>query len=358
MSSSGFWRAGAFLLLLTASSVQASTPEIALLLPQSGRMAKAAEAIRNGFLAAYYQDSNGAAGTPSLHFYDSDAADPVELVQQAARNGASLIIGPLDRERLDALLKLPSLPVPVLALNTTDGQADNLFKFALAPEDETQRLVEWMEMQQIRNPLILMTADDASDRQAKIFQAAWAINHTEPLQLTAIDPTRRGGVAAAIRELVRIDSKHDAIFLATPSLARQVQPALTYYHSKLTLYAPSSAWDPTADASGQNDLNGMKFCDVPWMLEDAKAEQAALYETFGRPVSGYDRLFAFGADAWTLARQWQAMLDGEKLHLRSGLSQLDATHYLHRIPTCAEISNGSAHVLWSPDPITTPGGSS
>lgn len=337
------WRVIFTLTALFVSSLALATPpHIALLLPQSGRMIKAAESIRDGFLAAYYQDLANGTDSPALRFYDSDAADIVTLVQQARADGAGLIIGPLDRERLDALIKAGPQGIPVLALNSTEASAENLYQFALSPEDEILRLSEWMVEDNIRQPLLLATADDSSQRQLRIFQATWQARQGSTPKALILDPTRKGGIVAEIKELSRSSTRYDALFLATPTLARQVQPALTYYHNRLPLYSLSSAWDPTADASGQKDLDGLHFCDLPWMLEPARAEQNALYESFGRPVSGYDRLYAFGADAWTLTRQWQALADGEAISLRSGRVRADNTRHLRRTPSCAEVRNGTA----------------
>lgn len=332
-----------------SASTQGAPAQIALLLPQSGRMAKAAEAIRDGFLAAYYQDSGKAADSPSLRFYDSDSQDIVSLLAKVKAEGATIAIGPLDRERLDKLVKAGPLPLPVLALNSVEASADNLYQFALAPEDEILRLVQWLDQQKIRQPLILSAADEGSQRLQKLFQAAWQAGHDTVPKVITLDPARKGGIVADIRDITRQGGRLDALFLAAPALARQVQPALTYFHSNLPLYSLSSAWDPTADASGQKDLDGLRFCDLPWMLDAARPEQDALYQSFTRPVSGYDRLQAFGADAWTLVKSWSALEDGEPLSLRSGRVQAGPNRHLRRIPSCAEVRNGTALVVWSPD---------
>ncbi|HET8729908.1 MAG TPA: penicillin-binding protein activator, partial [Moraxellaceae bacterium] len=312
MQASGIGRSFAVLLLLLAPPA-ALAADIAVLLPQTGRMSKAADAIRDGLMAAYYQDSTTAADSPVLHFYDSDADSPLGLIQKARTAGADFIIGPLDRERVEAVIKAGPPPVPVLALNNAPGHADNLLKFALSPEDEVARLVAWMHDQGIRRPLLLSAGDESSQRQLRLFQSAWHPGRTEATPAVVIlDPARKGGIAMAVKGLAtNISNRADALFLASPALARQVQPALTYYHIHVPLYSLSSAWDPTADPSGQNDLDGLHFCDLPWMLDTPRPEQQALYAAQPRPVAGYDRLYAFGADAWSVARSWSSLLNGE-----------------------------------------------
>jgi outer membrane PBP1 activator LpoA protein len=345
MRALSFWRVTAVFLVLVISPVQAAVPGIAVLLPESGRMAKAAEAIRNGLLAAYYQDSSGSTEPPSLHFYNSADRDVAALLLQARERGAGFVIGPLDREHIETLAKQGKPPLPVLALNHIELHADNIVQFALSPEDELLKVVSWMRSAKIRNPLLLAASDEPSQRQLKIFQSLWlAADNEASLRVLILDPSRKGGITAFIKDLVRGASKHDALFLATPALARQVQPALTYYHSTLPLYSLSSAWDPTADATGKKDLDGLRFCDLPWMLDtDLRPEQQELYDSGKRPAGGYDRLYAFGADAWTMTRHWPALLQGDAIALRSGVIQLDDSRRLRRIPTCAEVRNGIAH---------------
>jgi outer membrane PBP1 activator LpoA protein len=52
---------------------------------------------------------------------------------------------------------------------------------------------------------------------------------------------------------------------------------MTYYGITAPLFTLSSAWEPTADAAALQDLEGLGFCGLPWLLEDATpAQQSAL----------------------------------------------------------------------------------
>lgn len=351
MQVTGTGRLAAALLLALAPPLAEAARDVAVLLPQSGRMSRAADAIRDGLLAAYYQDSDAASDSPVLHFYDSDTQPPLALLHQARAAGADFVIGPLDRERVDALAKAGPLPLPVLALNAVagDGPGPGLAGFALSPEDEVQRLIEWMGQQGVKRPLLLVAPDEGSQRLLRLLQAAWQQRHPAAAPVYTLDAARKGGIAVAVKELLaRQGAGADALLLASPALAQQVRPALAYYRSTLPLYSLAAAWEPAADASALNDLEGLRFCDQPWMIEAPRPEQEALYAALPRPASSYDRLYAFGADAWTLARAWQPLQDGEVLALRTGLLRLEDDHNLHRQPTCAEVRNGSAVPAWSP----------
>ncbi len=67
-------------------------PHVALLLPVSGRTASASGAVRDGFLAAYYQAP--AAERPRLRVYDTGGESVNAALSRAIQQGADLIVGP------------------------------------------------------------------------------------------------------------------------------------------------------------------------------------------------------------------------------------------------------------------------
>jgi outer membrane PBP1 activator LpoA protein len=89
-------------LALSASTF--AVDDIAVLLPQKGRLTQVGQSIRDGVLAAYYQDSQSHPDSPRLRFYDSADVPAPELVATAAQQGADVIIGPLDRDQVQSLL--------------------------------------------------------------------------------------------------------------------------------------------------------------------------------------------------------------------------------------------------------------
>ncbi len=319
---------------------------VAVLLPQKGRLMQVGQSIRDGLLAAYYQDSLGHPDTPRLRFYDSSDAAARDLVALAAQHGAHLVIGPLDRDQVQDLLNAGSPPVTVIALNRGEGQHPNLIQMALSPEDEIGALAHWMHQRGLRRPLILLQPDDISgDRHAALFAGHWAsLNGSHAPVTHILDSRQKGGVAAAIRQLPKVTAQTDSLFLASPSLASQVQPALAYYEQTLPLFSLSSAWDPGTPAL-QRDLEGMGFCGLPWMLDSDRPEQRTLYTAQGRPAASHDRLHALGADAWTVSRSLATLRQGDSLMLRTGTLTLDPDGHLNRRPACAEIRHGKATLI-------------
>src|SRR5204862_271990 len=89
---------------------------------------------------------------------------------------------------------------------------------------------------------------------------------------------------------------------AQPSTERLLRPQLRFHYAgDIPTYATSDAFEP--DVRANEELDGLMFPDMPWMLggELADAVRNATREAWpsGGPQRG--RLFAFGFDAFRLA---------------------------------------------------------
>jgi outer membrane PBP1 activator LpoA protein len=128
-------------LKLLQSLIEQQPKQIALLLPMQGKLAEAGEAVRDGFFAAYFQALGNGRQTPEVRQYDS-SNDVITAYQQAIAEGADLVIGPLDKEKVTELSLMPSLEVPLLSLNYPDAPPaqplKGFYQFGLAVEDEVR----------------------------------------------------------------------------------------------------------------------------------------------------------------------------------------------------------------------------
>ena len=80
--------------LPSPSTVPSGQPaqKIALLLPLQGQYGASAQAIRNGFLAAYYDDKQQGKNVPNVVVLDTSMQDVRTVYQQAIAQGASIIV--------------------------------------------------------------------------------------------------------------------------------------------------------------------------------------------------------------------------------------------------------------------------
>ena len=90
--------------------------KLAVLLPLSGRLATAAQPVRDGLLSAYYGETRR---RPEVNFFDTAGtpAGALAAYDKAVASGADFVVGPLGRDEVDAVYGRQQLPVPVLGLN-------------------------------------------------------------------------------------------------------------------------------------------------------------------------------------------------------------------------------------------------
>ena len=116
--------------------------QIALLLPLSGRTARAGQAVQNGFMGAYFSSLEGLDEDQTIRIYDVNTEGGASAAYTSAvADGAEFVIGPLLRNSVIALANDILVPVPVLTLNYLPDDIlapPGLYQFALAPEDEAR----------------------------------------------------------------------------------------------------------------------------------------------------------------------------------------------------------------------------
>lgn len=321
-------------LMARATRLAARPARFGLLLPFSGPYRRASEAIRDGFLAAWYLDPGEKA---EIEIYDSDALNIVERYRQAARDGVDFVIGPLEKEAVNALQAEGDLPVRILALNRGDndrseaGRAGRLIQFGLWPEDEARQVAEAAFADGHGLALALTPATPWGRRIAAAFEARWgelggAVLEQVDFESNSLD------YGAAVKALLNVDDserragalrlkinrklhhverrRQDAHFIfaaAAPADAWQLLPRLRFHRAAdLPVYATSHIFSGVADNPRDADLEGALFIDMPWLLDSRRQTsfiQAALNRNWAQDKSAYRRLYALGIDAYHLGAE-------------------------------------------------------
>lgn len=304
-----------------ASDIELPTPRrVALLLPLSGRIADAAAAVRDGFIARYF--AQRAAGTIDWDLIVLDTADHAstrDAYNAAIDSGAQLVVGPLTKVAVGDLLANPGLPVPVIALNRSGGDTaagENSLQFALAPEDEAAQLARLAFADGHRRALLVRPAGEWGSKMTQPLHDTWLDlggriaatatyssrdNHSDSLA-AALDLDASRQRAASLRQRlsqpIEISGRRradiDSIFLLAPGAgdARSLKPLLAYHYAgDLPAYATSSA-NSDEGRGEENDLNGLRLVEMPRILQGTGASLRG---------EGYGRLGALGADACRLA---------------------------------------------------------
>ena len=361
----------------TAAAPPAERPRgtltsIALLLPLTGAQAGGAEAIRDGFFAAWYGARGTLPATPAVRVFDTGTTtDSLLAAYRAALDaGAEFVVGPLTRQEVTSLADSGRLPVPVLALNYLDpGKAApfNLFQWGLAPEDEARQAAERAIADRQYRAVALVPEGEWGERVRQAFQERFEALGGTLAQAETYVATERD-YSGPIRRLLALDASEerhraltnviglrsqfqprrrddiDLVFVAArPDQARLLGPQLRFHRTgELPIYATATIYEGDAPTP---DLSGLRFCDMPWMLAedgDAAALRSQLRTLFPQRPKEYTRLLALGHDAYTLVQLIERgeMQAGSFFPAASGTLSLRADGVIARGLNCAEIRNG------------------
>ena len=342
--------------------------QVALLLPLTGKLAGFGEAVRDGFFAAWFAAQQRGERLPNVRVYDSESAGIVQLYQQAVRDGAGAIVGPLEKLQI-AQFYTQTLPVPLLALNRADSVQPpplNLYQFSLAPEDETAELAQLIARDGKRNVLIIADADEANSRETQAFLQRWqsvggniagtALYRNQQDLSTAIrsalniprSEARGREIENVLNRKIEFTPHRrrdvDAVFmLAKSAQARSIKPLLNFYYAgDLTVYSTSRIYSGYAGGALDRDLEKVRFTEIPWILQASPLKQQIMTAQPG--AKNYLRLYALGIDSFNLYPRLQQLesLHDKRIAGQTGTLSLDAQRIVQRELLLAEMRNGTA----------------
>ena len=155
------------------------------------------------------------------------------------------------------------------------------------------------------------------------------------------------------------------VLLGNADQARLLRPLFAYHHAEqLPVYATSQVYSGVTASQQDRDLNGLRFCDMPWMLPSGhpsavlRGEIARLWPA---AAERYARLYALGIDALQIMPDLQGLQDGSFARHPgvTGDLYLDKARRVHRELQWAQFQDGQpvalpdvAAALTNPQEIT------
>ena len=354
---------------------------IAMILPMTGRFAKPANAIKNGFLTAYYADPNNL-HRPAIKFYD-EGNDPNQIqaiYQQAIDEGAQFIVGPLNKSAVTNLASYENLKGGILTLNygeNLESVPDNFFQLSLSPEQEAIHVAEHAWLDGHTKAAAIIPDSSWGTRVYNAFKGRW-----EELGGIVVEyqtyKTQKSDYAEPIKELLNIDESEqrfralrqtidggkkieyeprrrkdvDFIFMAAFSRqGRLLRPQLKFHRAAdIPVYATSHVYSGSLNPDMDRDMNGVRFSDMPWTLLDdqnASSLKHQIINTWPNASSRYVRFFALGIDAFNiipelnrLRRNRFAAFQGQ-----TGVLYLDVANRFQRRLLWAQFQKGVPKIL-------------
>ena len=330
---------------LRSTATAASKTKIAVLMPNADNPLNVfAQAIVKGIRAENKQLS-----TPHeiILLPRKIGQSTLSHLQDASLMGASVAIGPITRDDVNEISELPFLPLPVVSLNLPEDDVKSpelLMNFSLSLEEEAKQVAS-MAIQSLAkenkdslNIVLFEGASPINQRVANTFEQALA---EESISITRIPITKELLTLPKLYEVKNFSS----LTLGTKSLpdtaegyenAKQYNENLTQSFSKLgsssytavflvtdartaALIKPrlprdTRVWgtsminpgnpEQSVIASLAFDLQNTGFVDAPLILRYNNQDfKASFGETPPNSLIAR-RLFAFGVDAYRLARLW------------------------------------------------------
>jgi len=292
-----------------------SLERAAVLLPLTGRYSAAANAVRDGMLAAYYEDRKHGSGIRQIYFYDSGESSQniVSVYQRALNDGAQAVVGPLAKEAITTLIRSGQIRTPVIALNQVENSLSpppQLYQFTLAPEEEAKQVAERAILDGHHHALALVPQGEWGNRILAAFTTRFqelggqVVAHASYSNNT----TSYGNV---IKQLLKVtDSSSgqrrddiDMIFMAAfPTQGRLLRPLLNFnFAADLSVYATSHIYSGKANPDADQDLEGVIFPSMPWLISPQDFPAARqLSEQWPSHFADQTPLFALGYDAFHL----------------------------------------------------------
>lgn len=309
------------------TTLHSAVRRIALLLPTSGRLAEAAMAVRDGFIAAHFADTGVHL---DVRIYDT-GKDAMDAYDQAVADGAELIVGPLDKQQVESVIQYNADRLPILALNYRDQPSQNpaVLEFGLSPEDDARSAALRALDDGLTHAIALASDDEWGRRSLQAFRDAFMAGGGVLLDASFFSggPREYQGIIKSLLRLQESAARFEAIqrlvgeeldtapvrrqdaqlvyLAATPTQGRQIRPQLRYYHAEdLPIYSGGRIYAGAPDPRQDKDLNGVQFCAMPWLLgssETWRNRRAEVTQAWPSRARRYERLYAMGNDAYLLA---------------------------------------------------------
>ncbi|CAB1276956.1 penicillin-binding protein activator [Candidatus Nitrosacidococcus tergens] len=343
----------------TDSEIPYHPKHIALLLPTSGKFSTIAKAIRDGFFTAYYaqdQEDTTIQVYPVSTNLQNNQSDIIEVYQQAKIAGADFIVGPLVKQAVTQLTnnhEILTLPTLVLNYLEEDNSLEirNFYQFALSPEEEVREMANRAWYEGYDNALILTPKNSWGNRIEKALIEQWNQLGGEVLRSQPYNPNQKD-YALVIQQLLNsnqgytsqkelqeaLNSKEifalpndqdpDLIFLiAAPEQARLIVPQLKFYRAEnLPIYSTSYIYTGYPDSDQDQDLNGVIFSDIPWVLDKNIQKESSSYRNLAQnnpeDFKSLKRFYALGYDAYQIVPHLKSLYQMEDANFEGATGAL------------------------------------
>lgn len=336
-----------------------SIKKVTVILPLTGKQAKAGITAQQGILAAYNEINQ-----LELSFIDSATTDFAMLEEQLSENETDMVIGPLLKSNVEQYIQVVNNDIPVLFLNIpqTNTLKAHQISLSMRPEDEAIQAASTLSQQNFSNPIVLFHNDSISNRIAHAFQKQWyKLTDVSPTTLPfeqgremqkelkkilAVDESKKriDQLNRLIRENIETEkrSRRDIDMFYLVGNTQQIRLLKPYidvntspFADIIPVFASSRSHSLIQDNSTNNDLKDLTFTQMPWLL-DSKQQNKTLAATsqqiWPTRSSSLQRIFAMGYDSIMLLPKLTKMQQAPYIrhYGQTGILRLNANNIITR----------------------------
>jgi outer membrane PBP1 activator LpoA protein len=268
----------------------------------------------------------------------------------------------INAKNIDTLL----LNIPTKAALTSQHTV-----FSMRPEDEARQAAVTLSHQHFKHPIVLSQKNIVSKRIAQAFVKQWQRITGNAIEVVYYDTgaqmqanikaslsvdkskTRIDKLKNRLNQSIKAQTRNrrdiDMIYLVgTPEQTRLVKPYIEVNISPfadiIPVFASSRSHSTKTDYSSNNDLQGLTFTEIPWLLTDEKNTELATLskKLWPKRSDGLSRLFAMGYDSYQLINKIPLMQQAPYLQHwgQTGVLKLGENNILTRsLPWGAYKSN-------------------
>ena len=340
------------------------SPHITVLLPQSGddAYARAAQAIRDGWLLAYVTDAArvNPSDLPTVTFIDTFNQDVTSLARQAFANGADRVVGPLKKDAVTAMIRESNYGGPILLLNEPFAERlarpQSIRFLAWSIEDEAREIARTLS----QNPELRCALMYGNEPWMLRARAEFELGLQPPARVVAsqlIDDfellTATVGASLGIEESTNrfetIQSIVNFPLEFQPRMNKEINSVVAFinsnqleavlesvrYHAdrQLTFYVTDSAVRDSLPTLA----DGVRFTSDAWRLYDSTIATSVADHFNADPSIA--SLYAMGIDAYRLSNFWRYMEVNETIAGVAGRYRLEPSGKMRRLPYWGLVSN-------------------
>jgi len=345
--------------------------KIALLLPMTGKYSKIGKAILNGIEIELKATSKYI--KPELSIFDTgdEDTDLKKIYSEMLSNDFDYVIGPLRKGFIEKISKYSSKELPVLTLNYSNNlkkYSKKVYQFGLLPEDEAICIAEKAIIDGNINASALYPDNTWGKRIVESFTLRFQelggkvtnllkynrentkINNSIKNLLNIEESTKRKNhmqniLKTKLQFKPHIANDLDMIFSVGKSEdMRVIKPQFNFnYAEDIPFYSTSHIYNGVYNKEINQDLNNIKFCDIPWLYNtNNMLEKKYLRESVDK--RDLLRFVAIGMDSIKIIYNINTLKLNKHKYLlgNTGFLRLDEFNKIRRNLTIVKFKNGKA----------------